>query len=257
MPLTIASWNVNSLKVRLPMVLDWLSQHNPDVVLLQELKMMTEAFPHDAIRGAGYHATVLGQKTYNGVAVLSREAPEDVVLGLPGFEDEQARYAQVTVGGVTMASIYLPNGNPLGTEKFSYKLRWMERLIHHARKLFSTGGPVILGGDYNVIPADRDVYDPRAFANDALTQPETRAAFRTLLHQGWTEAFRALHPEGGAYTFWDYQGGAWQKGHGLRIDHFLLSPEAADALDRCWIDTAPRGWEKASDHTPILASFAL
>lgn len=251
----IASWNVNSIKARLPIVLDWLDTHKPDILLLQELKCVEDDFPRDEIEKLGYHCAVSGQKTYNGVALISKDKPEDVITALPGDDaDEQARYVEATVSGIRVASIYLPNGNPVGTEKFDYKLGWMKRLRTHAQKLLDGHKPVVLGGDYNVIPEDdKDVWDPKAMADDALAQPESRAAYRALQHLGLTDAYRALHPdEAGAYTFWDYQARAWPQDHGFRIDHFLLSPEAADRLKKCWIDKEPRGRQKASDHTPIL-----
>jgi exodeoxyribonuclease-3 len=250
----IATWNVNSIKVRLGAVSDWLADTAPDVLLLQELKCETAAFPAAAFEALGYGAVVAGQKAYNGVALLSRQPAQDVVTGLPGdATDEQARYVEATVAGVRIASLYLPNGNPLGTEKFDYKLRWMARLHRHATRLLTTGMPVVLGGDYNVIPEAEDVFDPRAFAGDALYQPESRAAFRALLHLGYTDAFRALHRgEPRAYTFWDYQAGCWPRDMGLRIDHLLLSPQAADRLEACTIDRRPRALDKASDHTPVV-----
>lgn len=256
---TIASWNVNSIKARLPIVLDWLDTHKPDILLLQELKCVEDDFPKDDIEKLGYHCAVSGQKTYNGVALITKDEPKDVITALPGDKkDEQARYVEATVNGIRVASIYLPNGNPVGTEKFDYKINWMKRLQSHAKKLLTKHQPVVLGGDYNVIPTDdMDVWDPRAMKDDALAQPESRARFRALQHLGLTDAFRALHPdEAGAYTFWDYQARAWPQDHGFRIDHFLLSPEAADKLKKCWIDKEPRGREKASDHTPILIELA-
>jgi len=250
---SIASWNVNSIKARLPNVLAWLESASPDVALLQELKTVDDNFPRLEIEALGYTIAVHGQKSYNGVAILSRAPLEDVMTGLPGDpEDEQARYLEATTFGLRVASIYLPNGNPIKTEKFTYKLAWMDRLLDHGRALLQSEAPVILGGDYNIIPQDEDVYDPRAFAGDALAQPESRQRFRALLNQGYTEAFRALHGEAHQYSFWDYQGGAWQNDHGLRIDHFLLSPQAADRLESCEIDRGPRGEKKASDHTPVV-----
>ncbi|GAB4351811.1 MAG: exodeoxyribonuclease III [Kiloniellaceae bacterium] len=251
--LSIATWNVNSIKARLPNVLAWLKAAKPDVALLQELKCIDDNFPRLEIEELGYNVVTHGQKTYNGVAILSKSPIEDVVVGLPGNgDDEQARYLEATIRGFRVASIYLPNGNPIKTEKFDYKLAWMDRLIAHAQDLLTSEQPVVLGGDYNVIPQDEDVYDPRAFAGDALAQPESRQRFRTLLNLGYTDAIRALHREGHLYTFWDYQGGGWQNDHGLRIDHFLLSPQAADRLEACDIDRGPRGEPKASDHTPVV-----
>ncbi|MGD1876223.1 MAG: exodeoxyribonuclease III [Kiloniellaceae bacterium] len=249
----IATWNVNSVKARLPNVLAWLKSAQPDVVLLQELKCIDDNFPRLEIEELGYTVAVHGQKSYNGVAILSKAPMEDVMIGLPGDQsDEQARYVEATINGLRIATIYLPNGNPIKTEKFTYKLAWMDRLIRHAEGLLASEQPVVLAGDYNVIPQDEDVYDPRAFATDALTQPESRSRFRTLLNLGFTDALRALHREPHLYTFWDYQGGGWQNDHGLRIDHFLLSPQAADLLEACDVDRGPRGEPKASDHTPVV-----
>lgn len=250
---SIASWNVNSIKARLPNVLAWLETASPDIALFQELKTVEDNFPRLEIEALGYHCAVFGQKSYNGVAILSKEPLEDVMMGLPGDpSDEQARYVEATTFGLRVATIYLPNGNPVKTEKFSYKLAWMDRLNDHAYDLLQGEQPVVLGGDYNIIPQDEDVYDPRAFAGDALAQPESRQRFRALLNQGYTEAFRALNDGPHLYSFWDYQGGAWQNDHGLRIDHFLLSPQAADRLESCEIDREPRGKTKASDHTPVV-----
>ncbi len=249
----IATWNVNSIKARLPNVVGWLREAAPDIALLQELKCVDDAFPRMEIEELGYNVETNGQKTYNGVAILSKFPLEDVRRGLPGDEtDEQARYIEASVGALRVASIYLPNGNPTASEKFPYKLRWMERLHAHAKGLLEREDPVVLGGDYNVCPTDRDVYDPVGWANDALCRAESRAAFRSLLWLGYTEAFRALHPDAAkAWTFWDYQAGAWPRDNGLRIDHLLLSPLAAERLVDCQIDRGPRGLEKASDHTPI------
>ena len=254
---TIASWNVNSIKARLPNVLDWLTSVQPDVVLLQELKCIDDNFPRLEIEELGYNVATHGQKTYNGVAILSKAPIEDLMVGLPGDKkDEQARYLEATIGGLRIASIYLPNGNPIKTDKFPYKLAWMDRLIAHAEALLASEQPVVLGGDYNVIPQDEDVYSPAAFAGDALAQPESRQRFRTLLNLGFTDALRALHREPHLYTFWDYQGGGWQNDHGLRIDHFLLSPQAADRLEACDVDRDPRGKPKASDHTPVVCRLS-
>jgi len=253
----IATFNVNSIKARLPRVLEWLDEAKPDVALLQETKSEDASFPLLEISGAGYQAALHGQKTYNGVAILSRHPIEDVRRGLPGDDaDAQARYIEATVKGVRVASIYLPNGNPSDSEKFPYKLGWMERLRTHVRRtLLPTEMPLALGGDYNCCPTDKDVYDPQAWADDALCRPETRAQFRALVNLGLTEAWRSLHNEI-AYSFWDYQGGCWQRDLGLRIDHFLLSPQAADRLEACEIDRKPRGKEKASDHTPVWVELS-
>lgn len=256
-PVKIATWNVNSIKARLPNAIAWLKAAQPDVVLLQELKVTDDNFPALEIEELGYNCAVHGQKTYNGVAILSKYPLDDVTTGLPGDDsDEQARYVEAWVdaggaSGVRVASIYLPNGNPVATEKFPYKLGWMDRLVDHARGLLAHEEPVVLGGDYNVIPADGDCYDAAAWAGDALTRPESRARFRSLLNLGYTEAWRTLHSESHVYSFWDYQAGAWQKDNGVRIDHLLLSPQAADRLTACEIDKTPRGEQKPSDHTPV------
>lgn len=252
----IATWNVNSIKARLLNLRLWLEEATPDVVLLQEIKTVEETFPHLEIEAMGYHAAVVGQKSYNGVAILSRQPIEDVVVRLPGEdEDAQARYVEGATFGLRVASIYLPNGNPVDTEKYPYKLRWMERLREHASDLLGREQVLVLGGDYNVIPQPEDVYDPAGWRNDALFKLETRRAFRAIVNLGLTDAFRALHREAGAYTFWDYQANAWNADHGLRIDHLLLSPQAADRLSACEIDQRPRGREKASDHTPIWCAL--
>ncbi len=256
-PVKIATFNVNSIKARLPRVLEWLQDAAPDVALLQEIKTVDEGFPALEIEDLGYNIAVHGQKTYNGVAILSKSPIEDVSRGLPGDPgDEQARYIEATIGDLRIASIYLPNGNPVESEKYPYKLAWMDRLIAHVRDtLLPVEQPFVLGGDFNVIPADLDVYDPKAWAGDALFLPETRTRFRALIHLGLTEAWRALHGESG-YSFWDYQAGRWPRGEGLRIDHFLLSPPAADRLAACEIDPGPRAKEKASDHTPVWCEIS-
>ncbi len=254
----IATFNVNSVKARLPRLLEWLEDAKPDVALLQETKTVSVDFPGLEIAALGYQIECHGQKSYNGVAILSRAPIEDVMSGLPGDpDDEQARYIEATIAGVRVASIYLPNGNPTDSDKFPYKLAWMDRLVAHVRDtLLPTEQPFVLGGDYNVVPSDDDVYDPEGWADDALCRPESRTRFRTLLNLGVTEAWRALHREIGAYSFWDYQRGRWSRDEGVRIDHLLLSPQAADRLVACEIDRAPRGKEKASDHTPVWCELA-
>jgi exodeoxyribonuclease-3 len=253
----IATWNVNSLKARLPNVLSWLAEAQPDVVCLQEIKCQTPDFPRLEIEGAGYEAHVLGQKSYNGVALLSRKPVSDVTFGLPGDEaDEQARYVEGTVEGVRIASLYLPNGNPVGTEKYPYKLAWMDRLRAHAIKLLATEQPFVLAGDYNICPTDDDVYDPVGWRNDALCRTETRREYRALINLGFTDAVRALNPQPHYYSFWDYQAGRWQRDEGLRIDHLLLSPQAADRLVQSGIDRGPRAKDKPSDHTPAWCELA-
>ncbi len=258
----IASFNVNSLKARLENLKVWLKDAQPDVVCLQETKSTDDTFPRSDLEDLGYNLAIHGQKTYNGVAILSKYPLEDIRMGLPGDDgDDHARYieAVISVGGTVLrvASIYLPNGNPLGTDKFTYKLRWIDRLKTHAQELLAYEEALVLAGDYNVIPTDIDCYDPAAWTGDALFQPETKAGFRTLCNLGFTDAFRAFHPESGRYSFWDYQAGRWQKGQGIRIDHLLLSPQAADRLTACDIDEEPRGREKPSDHTPIWCDLAF
>ena len=248
----IASWNVNSIKARLDIVTGWLASDTCDVLLIQETKSQDVNFPIDAFQAMGWHVAFHGQKSYNGVAIASRFPIEDVVMGLEGdAEDEQARYMEATINGFRVATIYLPNGNPALGPKFDYKLGWMARLEARALALLNDEKPVILGGDFNVIPDDIDCYDPAGWAGDALTRPESRNAFRSLLHKGYADALRSLNPTGVFYSYWDYQAGAWQRGHGVRIDHLLLSPEALDRLEDVGIDRAPRGLEKPSDHTPI------
>ena len=258
----IASWNVNSVRQRLAPLLDYLREAAPDVLCLQELKCEDAAFPRVEIEDAGYNVATLGQKTFNGVAILAKRPIEDVTRGLPGFEnDPQARYIEAVVAHETrgvfrVASIYAPNGNPPDTDKYPYKLAFMEALIAHAQGLLRFEEALVLAGDYNVIPGLGDVYDPQAWAGDALFRPETRARFQTLLHLGFTDALRAVTDAPGLYTFWDYQSGAWQKNHGLRIDHLLLSPQAADRLLSVAIDKGLRAGPKPSDHVPIRADFS-
>ena len=253
----IATWNVNSIKARLPNLLDWVKKAKPDVLLLQELKCVEENFPRLEIEEIGYHVAAVGQKSYNGVALLSRKPIEDLVFRLPGEEaDDQARYLEGTTFGLRVASLYLPNGNPTDSDKYPYKLRWMERLERHARSLLNREQAFLLGGDYNVCPTDADVYDPQAFEDDALCRPESRQAFRRLVNLGLIEAWRALHSAPHVYSYWDYTRRAFENDDGLRIDHFLLSPQAADRLISCEIDREPRGREKASDHTPVICEIA-
>jgi exodeoxyribonuclease-3 len=251
----IATYNVNGIKARLPRLLEWLEETKPDIACLQELKSSDETFPESDVRAAGYGAIWHGQKGFNGVAILARGAdPVEVQRGLEGEpEDEHSRYIEADVFGVRVASIYLPNGNPQPGPKFDYKLRWMVRLQERARQILAEEVPAILAGDYNVIPTDEDVYSIGAMADDALMQPESRAAFRTLCFQGWTDAIRARHPVGQMWTFWDYQAGAWQRDAGFRIDHLLLSAQAADRLTDANVDKSYRGREKASDHAPTWA----
>lgn len=253
----IATWNVNSVKARLETVTAWLKEASPDVVCFQELKCEDKAFPGQAFEELGYNLAVHGQKTYNGVAILSKLPFDEVNTRLPGDDgDEQARYVEVVVSGIRVASLYLPNGNPVASEKYAYKLSWMDRLIAHAKDLLAYEEPFVLAGDYNVIPQPIDAKNPADWVNDALFLPPTRAKYRELINLGLTEAVRTLDPEPGLYTFWDYQAGAWQKNNGIRIDHLLLSPQAADRLQSTRIDKHVRAWEKPSDHVPVLAQFA-
>lgn len=253
----VASWNVNSIKTRLPHVLAWLDMAAPDVLCLQETKTVEENFPALEIEAAGYKSAVVGQKAYNGVAILAKAPIEVLERRLPGEKaDEQARYVEARIEGVRVASVYLPNGNPVTTEKFDYKLRWLDRLTRHTEALLKTEEPFVLAGDFNVIPTAMDVHDPKGWTEDALYTLPTREKFRALVYLGLTDAFRSLHPAAHAYTFWDYQGGAWQRDLGLRIDHLLLSPQAADRLETCEIDKSPRAKEKPSDHTPIWCQIS-
>ncbi len=249
----IATYNVNGINGRLPVLLRWLKETAPDIVCLQELKAPPDKFPEQAIQDAGYHAIWHGQKSWNGVAILSRNTkPEEVRRALPGDpEDIHSRYIEATVDGLLIGCLYLPNGNPAPGPKFDYKLRWFERLTAHAADLFASGKPVILAGDYNVMPTELDVYKPEKWVNDALFRPEVRAAFKTLVDQGWTDAIRALHPNETIYTFWDYFRNAYGRNAGLRIDHFLLSPQIKSRLSAAGVDREVRGWEKSSDHAPV------
>lgn len=249
----IATYNVNGVNGRLPVLLRWLAETGPDIVCLQELKAPDEKFPESAICALGYEAAWAGQKSWNGVAILSRVGPIEVTRrGLPGEpEDVQSRYIEAAVAGIVIGCLYLPNGNPRPGPKFDYKLRWFERLLAHAAELIGTGLPVVLAGDYNVMPTERDVYKPERWLEDALFAPEVRAAYGRLLEQGWTDALRTLHPDATIYTFWDYFRNAYGRNAGLRIDHLLLSPALAGRLAAAEVDRDVRGWEKTSDHAPV------
>ena len=251
----IATFNVNGVNGRLTVLLRWLSETSPGVVCLQELKAQQDKFPEAAIREAGYGAIWHGEKSWNGVAILARGTnPFETRRGLPG--NAQSRYIEAAVGGLVVGCLYLPNGNPAPGSKFDYKLRWFERLISYASELIALEIPVVLAGDFNVMPTDLDVYKPERWINDALFRPEVREAFHRLVVQGWTDAVRARHPEERIYTFWDYFRNAWARDAGLRIDHFLLSPAIADRLMAAGVDRAVRGWEKASDHAPAWIELA-
>jgi exodeoxyribonuclease III len=254
----IATYNVNGVNGRLPVLLRWLEETKPDVVCLQELKAPQEKFPEQAILDAGYNAIWHGQKSWNGVAILTRNLPiQELKRGLPGDpEDEHSRYIEALVNGVVIGCLYLPNGNPAPGPKFDYKLSWFERLITHASGLLASDQPVILTGDYNVIPTEIDVYKPERWLEDALFRPETRIAFKTLVDQGWTDAIRKLYPEEKIYTFYDYFRNAYGRDAGLRIDHFLLSPKIDKRLITAGVDRNVRGWEKTSDHCPVWIELA-
>lgn len=249
----VATYNVNGVNGRLPVLLRWLEESAPDVVCLQELKSPDERFPEAAIRDLGYDAIWQGQKSWNGVAILSRVGEiHETRRGLPGEpEDTHSRYIEAAVNGILIGGLYLPNGNPRPGPKFDYKLRWFERLIEHAAGLIEAGLPVMLAGDFNVMPTERDVYKPERWLDDALFAPEVREAFARLVAQGWTDALRTIHPDEVIYTFWDYFRNAYGRDAGLRIDHLLLSPALAARLVDAQVDREVRGWEKTSDHAPV------
>lgn len=249
----IATYNVNGVNGRLPVLLRWLEKSSPDIVCLQELKAPQEKFPLGAINDAGYHAIWHGQKSWNGVAILCKHGePNEIRRALPGDdEDTHSRYIEADINGITIGCLYLPNGNPAPGPKFDYKLKWFERLTRHAADLIAGGKPVILTGDYNVMPTEIDVYKPERWVEDALFRPETRAAFHKLLRQGWTDAIRSLYPNEIIYTFFDYFRNAYERNAGLRIDHFLLSPSISKKLQSAGVDREVRGWEKTSDHCPV------
>jgi exodeoxyribonuclease-3 len=254
----IATYNVNGVNGRLPVLLRWLEQAKPDVVCLQELKAPEEKFPVLALREAGYGAIWHGQKSWNGVAILARgNKPVETRRGLPGDpEDLHSRYIEAAVQGITVGCLYLPNGNPAPGPKFDYKLKWFARLTKYAAKLQKSKTPVVLAGDFNVMPTELDVYKPERWVDDALFRPETRAAFHKLVKQGWTDAVRKLNPDECIYTFWDYFRNAWPRDAGLRIDHFLLNPAVAKRLVAAGVDREVRGWEKTSDHAPVWIELA-
>ena len=255
----VASYNLNGIRARLPRLIEWLQREQPDIACLQELKCADDQLPITDIEAAGYGAVWHGQKGFNGVAILAKgDSPKLRQMGLPDDPDDtHSRYIEAEAKDVIIASIYLPNGNPVGTEKFDYKLRWMERLKARAAMILTEERPAILCGDYNVVPEDRDVFSAKATANDAVMQPETRQAWRQIVNQGWTDALRAFHPtEPKLYTFWDYTAGCWQRDLGFRLDHLLCSPEAADRLRDAGVDRWARGEEKASDHAPTWVELA-
>lgn len=264
----IATFNINGVKARITALTDWLTESQPDVALLQEIKSVDENFPREVFEDMGYNVETHGQKGFNGVAILSKYPLEDVIRGLPGGEgtgrdgadDAEARYIEATVVGdraVRICGLYLPNGNPAPGPKFDYKLRWMDRLRARAADLLAAEEPALLAGDYNVIPQEEDAARPDAWREDALFRPESRAAFRRIVNLGFTEAFRARTPGPGHFTFWDYQAGAWNRNDGIRIDHFLLTPQCADLMRDCWIESEVRGREKPSDHVPVWVDLAV
>lgn len=254
----IATYNINGVNGHLPVLLRWLNETSPDIVCLQELKAPQEKFPLEAIENAGYSAIWHGQKSWNGVAILSSIGkPEEIRRALPGDPDDiHSRYIEAAVNGIQVGCIYLPNGNPAPGPKLDYKLKWFERLTKHAADLFASGIPVLLTGDYNVMPTELDVYKPERWVDDALFRPEVRSAFKTLVSQGWTDAIRKLYPDEVIYTFWDYFRDAYGRNAGLRIDHFLLSPHLSDRLIAAGVDRNVRGWEKSSDHAPVWIELA-
>lgn len=249
----IATYNVNSINARLPVVLRWLDECKPDVVCLQELKAVQENFPAEALKNAGYASIWHGQKSWNGVAILSRIGePEEICRALPGDpEDMHSRYIEAKINEIVVGCLYLPNGNPAPGPKFDYKLHWLDRLITHGQSLIEQGSPVILTGDFNVIPTESDVYKPERWVDDALFRTETRESYRRLIAQGWTDALRKLHPDETIYTFWDYFRNAFGRNAGLRIDHFLLNATVLPRLRAAGVDRHVRGWEKTSDHAPV------
>src|SRR5262252_2273912 len=258
----IATWNVNSIKQRVDNAVAWIRERQPDIVCFQETKCIDEAFPREPFEALGYNVAVHGQKTFNGVAILSKLPFDEVTPRLPGEDaDDHARFIEAVVstgsGVLRVASLYLPNGNPPDSDKYTFKLRWMERLRDYAQQRLALEEPLVLAGDYNVIPDDADVYDPAAWVGDALFKPQTRARFRALQNLGFVDAVRAVSDAPGLYSFWDYQAGAWQRNKGLRIDHVLLSPQAADRLVSASIDKHVRGWDKPSDHVPVVVDLDL
>jgi exodeoxyribonuclease III len=255
----IATFNVNGIKTRLPNLLQWLEREQPDVACLQELKALDGSFPHTELRDAGYHALWKGQRSWNGVAILARGIePVEIRRELPGDPlDEHSRYLEAAVDGIVVACLYLPNGNPQPGPKFGYKLAWFERFIQHAAALYDSGHPVVMAGDYNVVPTDFDIYNPRSWLKDALLQPESRECYQRLLKQGWVDAIRHLYPDRPVFTFWDYFRKHWDRDAGLRIDHLLLNAQLAPCLQDAGVDRWVRGQEKASDHAPAWVQLDL
>ncbi|MGU3398682.1 exodeoxyribonuclease III [Brucellaceae bacterium D45D] len=258
----ISTWNINGVKARIDNLQHWLKESEPDIACLQEIKSVDELFPRLEIEALGYHVETHGQKGFNGVALLSKKTPDEINRGLPGDDgDEQSRFIEgvysTDKGVIRVVSLYLPNGNPIDTEKFPYKLSWMQRLQAWARERLVLEEPLVLAGDYNVIPEPQDARHPQNWLGDALFQPQSRQAFRNLENLGFTDALRATSDDDGIYSFWDYQAGAWQKNNGIRIDHLMLSPEAADHFVSIEVEKHTRGWEKPSDHVPVTVTLSL
>ncbi len=257
----IATFNINGVKARIEALTTWLQDSAPDIAVLQEIKSVDEGFPREIIEDLGYNVETHGQKGFNGVAILSKLPLEDVTRGLPGDDsDEQARWIEATVVGekpLRICGLYLPNGNPVPGPKYDYKLAWMERLYARAELLMAREEPALMCGDYNIIPQPEDAARPQVWTDDALFRPESRAAFRKIVNLGFTEAFRARHQGPNHYSFWDYQAGAWDRNDGIRIDHFLLTPQCADLLNDCWIESDLRGREKPSDHVPVWVDLSI
>lgn len=256
--LTLATWNINSIRMRMPLLLSWLKETAPDIVLLQETKVMDDQFPREEIENLNYNIACYGQKSYNGVAILSKFPIEDVTQAIPGFKDDQARYIEAVIKGVRVASIYVPNGMAVGSDKYAYKLDFLSHLYTHTQTLLTYDEAFVLGGDFNVAPTDQDVYDPQEWHEQILCSTPERESFRSLVYLGLVDALRELHPqERELYTWWDYRGGAWQNNFGLRIDHLLLSPQAAGNLKNVFVDKKVREVEKASDHAPVICELGL
>lgn len=256
MSYTLATWNVNSLRVRLDQVLTWLSEHNPDVLALQEIKMTDELFPIEAFKALGYHVAMAGQPTYNGVAILSRMPLHDVVVGIPNYEDPQKRVLAVTIADARVICVYVPNGSSVDSDKYDYKLQWFEKLLSYVKKTLATYPQTIILGDYNIAPEDKDVHDPLAWQGHVLVSAKERACFQALLALGLSDTFRALAPEDNTFTWWDYRMNAFKRNLGLRIDHILASQVVMARAERCIIDKLPRTWDRPSDHTPVMLQLS-
>jgi exodeoxyribonuclease-3 len=256
MSITLATWNVNSLRVRLEQVLVWLQEHQPTVLALQEIKMTDELFPVEAFTALGYHVAVSGQPTYNGVAIVSRVPLVDVVMGIPSYDDPQKRVLAATVAGLRIICVYVPNGASVDSDKYDYKLQWFEQLLGYVKNTLAGHPQTIILGDYNIAPEDRDVHDPLVWQGQVLVSAKERACFAALLALGFSDTFRALAPEDNSYTWWDYRMNAFKRNHGLRIDHILATPAVMAHAEYCVIDKLPRTWERPSDHTPVILQLS-